>query len=71
MTLRQQKERGAFYTPDPVVRSLVKWAVRSPQDRMLDPSCGDGRFLSQHRNSAGVEQNPNAIESAMQRARGR
>lgn len=39
------KEKGAFYTPAPMARALVTWAVRSPGDLVLDPSCGDGEFL--------------------------
>jgi len=35
---------------------------------MLDPSCGDGRFLSLHRNSTGVEQDEVAAKIAMRRA---
>lgn len=54
MTAR--KASGAFYTPDAVVRSLVSWAVRDAADRLLDPACGDGRFLTVHGNSVGVEQ---------------
>jgi adenine-specific DNA-methyltransferase len=51
-----QKEAGAYYTPDPVVSSLVTWAVRGPEDRLIDPSCGDGRFIANHRNAVGIEQ---------------
>jgi type I restriction-modification system DNA methylase subunit len=36
-----RKEAGAYYTPDAVVATLVRWAVREPTDRLLDPSCGD------------------------------
>ena len=39
-----RKRNGAYYTPDAVAAMLVRWAVRSPGDRLLDPSCGDGRF---------------------------
>ena len=42
------KERGAYYTPAEVVSSLVRWAVRQPTDRLLDPSCGGGRFIAKH-----------------------
>lgn len=35
---------------------------------MLDPSCGDGRFLSLHPNSVGVEQNPDSAHAAIERA---
>lgn len=64
------KEKGAYYTPDPVVRSLLRWAVRSADDRMLDPSCGDGRFIAGHLKSVGIEQDPSASSVAMARAPG-
>ena len=41
-----QKSFGAFYTGEPVARTIVRWAVRNPTDSVLDPSCGDGVFLS-------------------------
>lgn len=53
---RTQKLSGAYFTPDFVVQSLVSWATRGPTDRLLDPACGDGRFLTAHPNSVGVEQ---------------
>lgn len=40
------KVLGAVYTPPRVAAALVRWAVRSPSDRVLDPSCGDGIFLT-------------------------
>ena len=64
------KEDGAYYTPNPVVRSLVSWAVRDETDVMLDPSCGDGRFLMGHVNSVGVEQDNEAAAVAKTRAPG-
>ncbi len=45
-TLDEIKARGAFYTPDGLTRFLARWAVRSPDDRVLEPSCGDGAFVS-------------------------
>lgn len=50
-----EKAQGQYFTPDHVARSLVSWARRTPADRMLDPSCGDGRFLRLHRRCVGVE----------------
>jgi adenine-specific DNA-methyltransferase len=44
-TATPQKILGAFYTADPVARFLVHWAIRKPNDTVLDPSCGDGVFL--------------------------
>ncbi len=41
-----EKIFGAFYTAEPVARTITKWAVRGPSDSVLDPSCGDGVFLS-------------------------
>ncbi len=68
MTRLSQKQAGAYYTPDAVVANLVRWAVRKDGDRMLDPSCGDGRFIAAHRNSFGVEQDAGAAAVAMGRA---
>ncbi len=62
------KQKGAYYTPDPVVRSLLSWAVRNPDDRLLDPSCGDGRFIAGHPNSVGIELDPSATPVAIHRA---
>lgn len=45
-TLNPQKTLGAYYTREPVARAIVRWAVRRPGDAVLDPSCGDGVFLS-------------------------
>jgi type I restriction-modification system DNA methylase subunit len=36
---------GQFYTPRPIAELIVKWAVRSPDDKVLDPGCGSGTFL--------------------------
>ena len=65
---RTAKESGAYYTPDPVVTALVQWAARKATDRLLDPSCGDGRFIACHPNSTGVERDENAACSAKERA---
>jgi len=65
-----QKRSGAYFTPSGVAGALVAWAVRSPSDRLLDPSCGDGQFLSIHRGSVGVEQNPHAAQVARSAASG-
>lgn len=64
------KEKGAYYTPVPVVHSLVRWVVSSEEDRLLDPSCGDGRFIERHVRSVGIEQDPKASATAMARAPG-
>lgn len=63
-----QKLFGVFYTPDQVAKALVQWVVRSETDRLLDPSCGDGRFLTVHGNSVGVERDRKAAALARERA---
>jgi adenine-specific DNA-methyltransferase len=68
MVRLSQKDSGAYFTPDPVVSTLVRWAVHAPSDRLLDPSCGDGRFLAGHRNSVGIEQDAISAATAMERA---
>ncbi len=40
-----RKARGAFFTPPALCRHVVEWAVRSPQDNVLEPSCGEAAFL--------------------------
>ena len=40
-----RKARGAFFTPESVARYVTEWAVRSPTDRVLEPSCGEAAFL--------------------------
>lgn len=42
-----RKGLGAWYTPLSMVRPLVRWAVRSPSDHLLDPAVGDGAFLAE------------------------
>lgn len=64
MTPLARKRNGAYYTPENVVSSLVRWAVRGGEDRLLDPACGDGRFIGFHRNSVGIEQDPDAAAQA-------
>lgn len=40
-----RKARGAFFTPEPIARFMVDWAIRSPSDCVLEPSCGEAAFL--------------------------
>jgi adenine-specific DNA methylase len=44
--LKNDKLRGGYYTPEIVARWLAKWAIQSPEDHVLEPSCGDGAFLA-------------------------
>jgi len=36
---------GEFYTPKPIAELIVKWCIRSTDDKVLDPGCGSGTFL--------------------------
>src|SRR5258707_14645866 len=38
---------GQHYTPREVARLLAAFAVRAENDRIFDPSCGDGRLLAE------------------------
>lgn len=43
--LDENKLRGGYYTSVSVAEWLCAWAIRSANDRVLEPSCGDGVFL--------------------------
>lgn len=40
-----RKARGAFFTPAPIAEYVTSWAVRSLDDMVLEPSCGEAAFL--------------------------
>lgn len=44
-THEMRKSRGAFFTPPALADFITTWAVRSSQDTVLEPSCGDAVFL--------------------------
>lgn len=68
MVRKTQKERGAYYTPEQVAATLLRWVIRSDADRLLDPACGDGRFIAGHRRSVGIESDADAGRVAVARA---
>ncbi|MCD8127118.1 MAG: SAM-dependent methyltransferase [Clostridiales bacterium] len=39
------KMRGGYYTPQIISEFITQWAIRSKDDTVLEPSCGDGSFL--------------------------
>jgi adenine-specific DNA-methyltransferase len=45
ITRDKKKQLGAFYTPQPMARFIVKWAVRNPDETVMDPGCGEAVFL--------------------------
>ncbi|MCD8120306.1 MAG: SAM-dependent methyltransferase [Lachnospiraceae bacterium] len=40
------KLRGGYYTPRDIADFIVGWAVRTHEDSILEPGCGDGSFLA-------------------------
>lgn len=40
------KLRGGYYTPDKISEFIAEWAIHKTSDSVLEPSCGDGSFLS-------------------------
>lgn len=41
----QRKARGAFFTPLEICRYISAWAIRSADDLIFEPSCGEAAFL--------------------------
>lgn len=44
-TQSERKARGAFFTPPELATFIADWAIRSPDDRVYEPSCGEAVFL--------------------------
>ncbi|MGU3421819.1 SAM-dependent DNA methyltransferase [Methylobacterium sp. D54C] len=63
-----RKASGAYFTPEAVAATLVRWSVRGRSDRLLDPSCGDGMFVAAHSRSFGIEMDPASAAAARRRA---
>ena len=62
-----RKARGAFFTPTELATFITDWAVRSPSDVVLEPSCGDAAFLlsaARHLQRLGAP--PEGLESQLQ-----
>lgn len=46
------KLRGGFYTPKPIAKFILKWGINDNSNfDILEPSCGDGVFLEELKNS--------------------
>ncbi len=43
--LSANKLRGGYYTPKEISDFLCNWAIRKQDDKVLEPSCGDGSFI--------------------------
>ena len=42
---KRAKRLGAYYTPPDAARFMLRWALRAPDEHILDPSFGGGVFL--------------------------
>lgn len=42
---RCRKLKGEYYTPEKVAEFITEWAIRTHNDTVLEPSCGNGVFL--------------------------
>lgn len=45
LDLDARKQAGRVFTPEPVARALAEWAIRSPDDLVLDLGVGEGVFV--------------------------
>lgn len=50
-----QKLRGGYYTPSDLAAFLCAWVLEINPERVLEPSCGDGIFLSALREAGASE----------------
>lgn len=48
-----QKLRGGYYTPVTLARYVCEWALRDGNEKVLEPSVGDGNFLAALNAAAG------------------
>lgn len=44
-TQDSKKNRGGYYTPSKLTDFIAKWAISTPDAKILEPSSGDGRFV--------------------------
>jgi adenine-specific DNA methylase len=59
----RRKKRGAFFTPQPIAQFLADWAIRSPSDAVLEPSCGEAVFLEAAGRRLGIISRANQKDS--------
>ena len=71
----RRKSLGAYYTAAPVVEFIVEWGLTQGGGVVMDPSCGDGRFLSAAacrgaQRLIGCDLDPGALQAARMRLAG-
>ncbi|MAD04560.1 MAG: SAM-dependent methyltransferase [Pseudoalteromonas sp.] len=58
-----QKLRGGYYTPQNLADYVTKWVLASKPESIIEPSCGDGSFLTAlNNNNANKDLRINAFE---------
>lgn len=64
-----RKRNGVVYTPPHLAKAVVRMAIRSSDERVLDPACGDGAFLACARevgcHAVGVDVDHSACAAAL------
>lgn len=65
----RRKALGAYYTAAPVVEFLVRWGLGLGARSVMDPACGDGRFLAAAARAGaerlvGCDLDPDALRTA-------
>lgn len=60
------KMRGGYYTPQPLAEYLCRWAIRGSSESIVEPSCGDGSFVSIAAPMLGANGRITAIEIVLQ-----
>ena len=58
----ERKIRGGYYTPRVLADYLCNWAIRTSSDQVLEPSCGDGSFVSAAASLLGSDGGITAVE---------
>lgn len=59
----KQKLRGGYYTPPKIADFLLKWGIdKTISQDIIEPSCGDGVFISQLKNYSGYYSSITGIE---------
>ena len=62
-----QKLRGGYYTPGVIAQFLANWAIQSPAEEVLEPSCGDGSLLeAAAQRLLALGASPKAVNSQLQ-----
>jgi type I restriction-modification system DNA methylase subunit len=44
---KERHKLGQFYTPPPIAELIVRWSIRSADDKVLDAGTGSGAFISE------------------------